>query len=112
MCRPGTLFERSQRNGAPAVACNWAGEGKSTSATVTAGQMATYQLVLTATNYSGTITFSCTGAPAGDSCSVPSPVKIHSRIRHDGSKRLGSDWSCASIKNLLVAGCLPWPPAS
>jgi len=50
--------------------------GGSTSATVTAGQTATYQLVLTSANYSGTVTFSCTGAPAGDTCTVPSPVNI------------------------------------
>jgi hypothetical protein len=50
--------------------------GSSTSVTVTPGQTATFQLVLTTTNYSGTITFSCTGAPAGDTCSMPSPVNI------------------------------------
>jgi len=50
--------------------------GGSMSATVTAGQMATYQLVLTSTSYLGTVTFSCTGAPAGATCTVPSPVNI------------------------------------
>jgi hypothetical protein len=50
--------------------------GGSTSATVMAGQTATYQLMLTSTSYSGTVTFSCTGAPAGDTCTVPSPVNI------------------------------------
>jgi len=53
-----------------------AATGASTSATVTAGQTATYQLVLTPANYSGTITFSCKGAPAGDTCTAPSPVSI------------------------------------
>jgi fibronectin type 3 domain-containing protein len=53
-----------------------AAAGGSLSATVTAGQMATYQLVLTSTSYSGTVTFSCTGASAGDTCTVPSPVNI------------------------------------
>jgi len=50
--------------------------GGSTSATVTAGQIATYQLVLASTNYSGTVTFSCTGEPSGDTCTVPSPLTI------------------------------------
>ena len=53
-----------------------AATGSSTSATVTAGQTATYSLVLTAANYSGTITLSCSGAPAGDTCTVPSPVTV------------------------------------
>jgi hypothetical protein len=53
-----------------------AAAGGSLSATVTAGQMATYQLVLTSTSYSGTVTFTCTGAPTGDTCTVPSPVNI------------------------------------
>jgi hypothetical protein len=53
-----------------------ASTGSSTSATVTAGQTATYSLVLTAANYSGTITFSCSGAPAGDTCTVPSPMTV------------------------------------
>jgi fibronectin type 3 domain-containing protein len=52
--------------------------GSSTSATVSAGQTATYQLVLTTANYSGTITFSCAGAPAGDTCTVPAAVSITS----------------------------------
>jgi hypothetical protein len=55
-----------------------AATGASTSDTVTAGQTATYQLVLTSANYSGTITFSCTGAPPGDTCRVPAPVGIAS----------------------------------
>jgi hypothetical protein len=52
--------------------------GGSASATVTAGQTATYQLALTATSYSGTVTLSCTGAPAGDSCAVPASVQVTS----------------------------------
>jgi len=80
--------------------------GSSTSATVTAGQMATYQLVLTATNYSGTITFSCTGAPAGDSCSVPSPVKITPASGTTAVSVSVQTGASASIKNLLGRGLL------
>jgi len=61
----------------PSVALAMAA-GTSASTTVTAGQTATFQLVLTSANYSGTITLSCTGAPAGDSCTVPAPVVITS----------------------------------
>ena len=50
--------------------------GSSTSATITPGQTATYQLVLSSMNYAGTVSFSCTGAPAGDTCTVPSPTTI------------------------------------
>lgn len=53
-----------------------AAPGSSMSASVTAGQTATFALVLTSANYSGSIAFSCTGAPAGDSCTVASPVSI------------------------------------
>ena len=55
-----------------------AAAGSSTSVTVPAGQTATYSLVLTSANYSGTITFTCSGAPAGDACIVPSPVAVTS----------------------------------
>lgn len=50
--------------------------GGSLSATVTAGQTATYQLLLTSANYSGAVTFSCTGAPARDTCTVPVPMNL------------------------------------
>jgi hypothetical protein len=53
-----------------------AAAGGSTSATVTAGRTATYQLVLTSTSYAGTVSFSCSGAPSGDTCTVPSPVSV------------------------------------
>ena len=68
--------------------------------------MATYQLVLTATNYSGTITFSCTGAPAGDSCSVPSPVKITPASGTTAVSVSVQTGASASIKNLLGRGLL------
>jgi titin len=55
-----------------------AATGSSTSITVTAGQTATYQLVLSSANYSGTISFSCSGAPTGDTCTVPMPVTVTS----------------------------------
>jgi fibronectin type 3 domain-containing protein len=50
--------------------------GSSASATVSAGQTATYNLSLSPTNYTGTISFTCSGAPAGATCVVPSPLTV------------------------------------
>jgi len=53
-----------------------AATGSQTSVTVNAGQSATFNLVLNSTNFTGAVSFSCTGAPAGDNCSAPSPVTL------------------------------------
>jgi hypothetical protein len=50
--------------------------GASATATVTAGQTASYSLVLNSTNYAGTVTFTCTGALAGYTCTVPAPATL------------------------------------
>lgn len=50
--------------------------GASADATVQAGQTANYTLMLSSTNYAGTVTFSCSGAPAGYTCTVPAPVTL------------------------------------
>ena len=47
----------------------------STSATVTAGQSASYNLQLSPTGFSGTITLTCTGAPSGATC-TPNPATL------------------------------------
>jgi hypothetical protein len=47
----------------------------STSATVTAGQPATYNLQLSPTGFSGTVTLACTGAPSGATC-TPTPATL------------------------------------
>jgi len=60
----------------PAIALG-PGNSGNTSATVTSGGAAAFNLTLTSTNYAGTVTYSCTGAPAGDTCSVaPSTVGL------------------------------------
>ena len=47
------------------------GQGGSTSATISAGSTATYNLSLSGTSgFTGTVNFACTGAPAAASCSV------------------------------------------
>ena len=54
-----------------------AAPGGSTTASVTAGQTAQYQLQLTpGPGYSGTVSLTCTGAPLGATCQVPASVSI------------------------------------
>ncbi len=59
----------------PAIALALA-SGSSASATISAGQSATWKLALNSTNYAGTVTFSCTGAPSGYTCVVPAPINL------------------------------------
>jgi hypothetical protein len=49
--------------------------GGSTTASVTAGQTATYNLQMSPTGFSGTITLTCTGTPSGAMC-MPSPATL------------------------------------
>jgi hypothetical protein len=51
--------------------------GGSTSATVQAGQPAGYQLSIGGAGLSGTASLSCSGAPTGAACSVPSSMNIN-----------------------------------
>jgi len=49
----------------------------STTATVSAGQPAQYNLQATAgTGFTGTITFTCSGAPTGATCTLPSSISV------------------------------------
>jgi Fibronectin type III domain len=58
---------------APAGLALGAATNGSLSVTVKAGGTATFNLALTSVNYAGTVTYTCTGAPAGDTCtSAPS----------------------------------------
>jgi beta-propeller repeat-containing protein len=51
--------------------------GGSTSATVKAGQTATYNLQINPTGgFTGTVSFTCPGAPAQATCNPPSPVSV------------------------------------
>jgi hypothetical protein len=50
--------------------------GGSASATVTAGQSANYDLSIGGSGVSGTATLTCTGAPMGADCSVPSSMSL------------------------------------
>jgi photosystem II stability/assembly factor-like uncharacterized protein len=57
-----------------------AAQGTSTSATIQQGGTATFQLNLSSTNVSGTVSFACSGTPSGYTCSVPNPVTLTSTI--------------------------------
>jgi hypothetical protein len=49
----------------------------SASATVTAGQTATYNLQINPTGgFTGTVSFTCTGAPSKAACNAPNPVSV------------------------------------
>ncbi len=48
----------------------------STAITIAAGQTASFMLTLTPNGFTGTITLTCTGAPAAATCSVPASVML------------------------------------
>ena len=55
-----------------------AGTGGNTSATIQAGQNATFNIALNPQGFTGTIAFACSGAPAGTTCSVsPNSVSVN-----------------------------------
>ena len=63
-------------NANPAISAG-AAPGGSTAASVAAGQTAQYQMQLTpGSGYSGSISFTCGGAPLGAACHVPSSVLV------------------------------------
>jgi Abnormal spindle-like microcephaly-assoc'd, ASPM-SPD-2-Hydin len=82
--RTGTLSITDSSSGSPqTVALSGMGtdfsivtpSGGSTTASVTAGQPATYNLQMSSTGFSGTITLTCTGAPSGATC-TPVPATL------------------------------------
>lgn len=52
--------------------------GASPNATVTAGQTASYNLAIGGVSFNGNVTLSCSGAPSGASCSLPSSETLSS----------------------------------
>ena len=79
-----------------------AGGSCSTSATVSAGQPATYNLqVSQLSGFSGVVTLSCNGAPGASTCSV-SPASVPP----SGS----ANWAFAvTVSNTANVAVLPWP---
>ncbi len=64
-------------NAPPAVLLNASASGGSTTATVSAGQTANYNLqAIPGPNFTGTITFTCSGVPFGAQCTVPASVSV------------------------------------
>ncbi len=63
----------------PAISLG-AAQGGSTSATISQGGSASYQLALASTNVNGSVSFACSGAPSGYTCSVPAPVALTSAV--------------------------------
>ena len=64
-------------NAPPAVLLSASANGGSTTATVPAGQTATYNLqAMPGPNFTGTITFACSGVPFGALCTVPASVAV------------------------------------
>jgi len=64
-------------NAPPAVLLNASTSGGSTVASVPAGQTATYNLqAMPGPNFTGTITFACSGVPFGAVCTVPASVAV------------------------------------
>jgi hypothetical protein len=83
--RSGTLSVADDAAGSPQTAgLSGAGaslglgiaSGGSNSATVSAGQTASYKLTIGGAGVSGTATFRCTGAPKGATCALPASVSI------------------------------------
>jgi 6-phosphogluconolactonase (cycloisomerase 2 family) len=64
-------------NATPAVLLNASANGGSTTATVSAGQTANYNLqAMPGPNFAGTITLACSGVPFGAVCTVPASVAV------------------------------------
>ncbi len=64
-------------NAPPAVLLDASASGGSTTATVSAGQTANYNLqAMPGPNFTGTITFTCSGVPFGAQCTVPASVSV------------------------------------
>jgi len=74
------VFNTKRQN--PATATNgqfsFSGTGGNTSATVQAGQTATYNISMGSQGFIGTVALSCSGAPAGTTCTVnPASVDLN-----------------------------------
>jgi hypothetical protein len=85
--RTGTLSIADSASGSPQTAALTGtgaaaslglgvGAGGSSTETVSAGKTATYMLSIGGQGVSGTVTLSCTGAPTGAACTVPSTVTV------------------------------------
>ncbi|HZC65258.1 MAG TPA: choice-of-anchor D domain-containing protein [Candidatus Dormibacteraeota bacterium] len=99
-----------QGNANPAFAVGTA----STTATVTAGGTAQYQLQLTpGSNFTGSIALVCTGAPMGATCQIPATVQITSGTTVPFTVSVVTSGAAATITPHTTppVPTLPWPSA-
>jgi hypothetical protein len=76
----------------------------STTATVSAGQTATYNLsVLAAAGFSGAVNLNCTGAPATVTCSVPSSINATAGASTPFTVTVTNDRTCLSLLKVTLA---------
>jgi fibronectin type 3 domain-containing protein len=101
--------EASATATAPALSLG-AGTGN-TSATVTAGDTAVFNLTLSSVNYTGTVSYSCTGAPAGGTCKVV-PSTVNMTPSTTSAQVVVTVQTAATNammeKNSLLLGMIPW----
>jgi hypothetical protein len=86
-----------------------AAPGGSTSATVTAGQTATYPLSIGGSGMAGSASLTCTGAPTGATCSVPATIPLSASTKSSFSATItttarSSSWPILSNPKMWL-----WP---
>ena len=79
--------------------------GQSGSATVPAGAIATFSLVVGGAGFAGTATLTCTGAPTGAACLVPSSIALDAA---SASAVVVTVTTTPRISAVLVVGHAPW----
>jgi len=95
----------------PSIAVGPGSKGN-TSATVNDGGAAVFNLTLSSVNYTGTVTFTCTGAPAGATCGV-APSKASLAPSTSSSPVTVTVQTAATNarierQNRMMLGLLPW----
>jgi hypothetical protein len=89
------------------------GNSGNTSATVTAGGAAVFNLTLTSVNYTGTVTYSCTGTPTGGTCAISPPTASLTLSTASAPVKITVQTSSAAAmfagRNRHLLGVLLWP---
>jgi Fn3 associated len=104
-------------NGTAAAAVSIAAAtGGSTAASVSAGQTAQFTLTVTpAVGFSGTITFTCSGAPFGATCTVPASITVANGIATPFTVTVttsGAAVSAATASTAARTSSPNWPDSS
>jgi hypothetical protein len=97
---------------APSIALG-PGSSGNTSATVTAGGAAVFNLTLTSVNYTGTVTYSCTGTPTGGTCAISPPTASLTPSTTSAPVKITVQTSSTTAmlagKNRPLLGVILWP---